>query len=191
MPLCGVRIPLLYVNPPCGGGVPKRGIRCYPMPKEAAGFMPQDEKWMRLALDAARVAAEAGEVPVGAVVVQGAQLLSVRGNAREETGDPTAHAEMLALREAAGKIGRWNLSGCTLYATLEPCPMCAGAISQAHLSRVVYGAFDAKYGACGSASDLRPLSPGTKFQGGLLHEPCAQILRDFFRLRRKDPPHIW
>lgn len=153
--------------------------------------MPQDENWMRMALDNARAAGETGEVPVGAVVVRDGELLSSCGNAREKTGDPTAHAEILALREAAQKLGSWNLTGCTLYVTLEPCPMCAGAMGQAHLSRVVYGAFDAKYGACGSAVDLRPLTPGTQFQGGLLHEPCAKALRDFFRSRRKIPPQIW
>ena len=147
----------------------------------------EDLGFMRLALDEAAAAADEGEVPIGAVVVCDGQVVSRAHNRREEDADPAAHAEFLAMEEAARALGRWRLSGCTVYVTLEPCPMCAGAILNAHLPRVVYGAKDPKSGAAGSLVDVLHL-PGC-FQpevlGGVLEEACSQALRDFFRALRQ------
>src|SRR5947207_3529268 len=112
-----------------------------------SGMTPQaDEAWMRLALDEARVAGRAGDVPVGAVIVRASEVLSRASNRTVRDSDPTGHAELIAIREAAGKLGDWRLTGCTLYVTLEPCAMCAGAIVLARLDGVVFGAFDDKAG---------------------------------------------
>ena len=117
--------------------------------------MPDREHYMSLALDLARDAAQAGEVPVGCVVVSPEGEVIGRGrNLREETGDASAHAEMLAIREACAHVGNWRLDGCTLYVTLEPCPMCAGAIINARIPTVVYGAKEALTGSCGSVLNL-------------------------------------
>ncbi len=143
---------------------------------------------MRRALAAAREAALAGEVPVGAVVARGDEILAVAANERESSADPTAHAELLALRRAAARLSSWRLAGCTLYATLEPCPMCAGAAHAARISRLVYAAPDPKAGAAGTLYDLPADSrlnhtfPVTR---GLLKEDSADLLRAFFRERRK------
>lgn len=143
---------------------------------------------MRQALDAAREAALAGEVPVGAVVARGGEVLAVAANERESSADPTAHAELLALRRAAARLGSWRLAGCTLYATLEPCPMCAGAAHAARISRLVYAAPDPKAGAAGTLYDLPAdsrLNHTFPVTQGLLRDESAALLRAFFKERRK------
>jgi len=146
-----------------------------------------DARWMRLALAQARAAGEAGEVPVGAVVVRGGEVIATGRNAPIAGHDPTAHAEIAALRAAAAHLGNYRLDGCTLYVTLEPCAMCSGAMLHARLPRVVYGAADAKTGAAGSVVDLfaEPrLNHHTQVQRGVLAEECGALLSDFFRQRR-------
>ncbi len=148
-----------------------------------------DRAAMREALDEARAALATDDVPVGAVVLDEAGVVIGRGrNAREAEGDPTAHAEVLALRDAAARHGGWNLEGCTLVVTLEPCVMCAGAILSARASRVVFGAYDDKAGAAGGALDLLrerrlPLRVA-EVVGGVLEEECASLLTAFFADRR-------
>lgn len=142
---------------------------------------------MRRALLAAREAADRGEVPVGAVVAMGDEVLSVAANEREATGDPTAHAELLAIRRAAASLGTWRLTGCTLYATLEPCPMCAGAAHAARIGRLVYAAPDPKAGFAGTLHDLphdTRLNHTYPVESGLMRAEAADLLRDFFRKRR-------
>ncbi len=158
---------------------------------EATEHTPKsaDERWMRRALDEALAAAEAGEVPVGAVVVSGDQVVAVDRNRREELQDPVAHAEILALQQAARRIGHWRLEGCTLYVTLEPCPMCAGAAVNGRLSRLVYGARDPKAGAVESLfaipTDQR-LNHRPAVTGGILARECGEVLSRFFQdLRRR------
>lgn len=149
-----------------------------------------DLAMMRRALLAAEHAAEKGEVPVGAVVARGGEVLAVAANEREATGDPTAHAELLAIRRASEASGGWRLTGCTLYATLEPCPMCAGAAHAARLSRLVYAAPDPKAGYAGTLhntpADTR-LNHTIAVEGGLLEAEAAALLRDFFKNRRRKP----
>lgn len=143
---------------------------------------------MRLALAEATLALRTDDVPVGAVVLgPDGQLLAAGHNDREGSGDPTAHAEVLALRAAAAAVGEWRLTGCTLVVTLEPCAMCAGAIVLSRVSRVVYGADDPKAGAAGSLFDLlrdRRLNSRPEVVRGVLEAECAQVLRDFFGSRR-------
>ena len=142
---------------------------------------------MRLALEEARRCARHGDVPVGAVVVRGASSLARGGNERELTQDPTAHAEVIALRGAAQELRSWHLEGCTLYVTLEPCAMCTGAAVLARLDRVVFGATDPKAGFAGSLGDLLQdprLNHRTELDGGVLADECAAVLREFFRERR-------
>ena len=146
------------------------------------------EHWMRLALEEARLAAEAGEVPVGAVLVRGDELICRTHNRREALHDPTAHAEILCLREGARLLGDWRLRECALYVTLEPCPMCAGAMVMSQLGQCVFGADDPRQGCCGSVYDLpgdAALGGLTRWQSGLLAEECAAMMTDFFRTRRK------
>jgi tRNA(adenine34) deaminase len=147
-----------------------------------------DEALMRLALDEARSSIDAGDVPVGAVIARGDEVLAAAGNARERLGDPTAHAEMLVLRDAARRTGSWRLEGCTLVVTLEPCAMCAGAIVLARLDRVVFGAADPKAGFAGSLGDLLRdprLNHRVELTSGVLADECGAMLRDFFRSRRE------
>ncbi len=142
---------------------------------------------MRQALALARQAAEAGEVPVGAVLVHRGEVVATGHNAPIGSHDPTAHAEIRALREAAGRLGNYRLEDCELYVTLEPCPMCAGALLHARLKRVVYGAADPKTGAAGSVLDLfaeRRLNHQTTVQGGVLGAECGELLQDFFQRKR-------
>lgn len=142
---------------------------------------------MRLALEAAAEAGEAGDVPVGAVVVAGGAVVARAGNRREAAADPTAHAEVLALREAAGAMGTWRLTDAVLYVTLEPCPMCAGALVAARLGRVVFGAADPKAGACGSLYNLCAdprLNHELPVSAGVLAEECAAQLSRWFARRR-------
>jgi tRNA(adenine34) deaminase len=146
--------------------------------------MKEDELYMALALEQAREAAEAGEVPIGAVLVCDGAVVAHARNARESAADPTAHAEMIAIREAAWRLGRWRLSGCTLYVTLEPCPMCAGALVNARIDRLVFGAADPKAGATGTLYDLSSdarLNHSFEVTGGVLADECGQILKEFFQ----------
>jgi tRNA(adenine34) deaminase len=146
-----------------------------------------DEDFMRVALDLARQAAEQDEVPVGAVVVHDGEILGRGYNAPIGTSDPTAHAELVAMRNAASTLKNYRLAGCTLYVTLEPCAMCAGAIQHARIARVVFGARDAKTGACGSVIDLfaEPrLNHHATVESGVLADECAQVLQWFFARRR-------
>ena len=142
---------------------------------------------MTLALDEARKAGDRGEVPVGAVLVQDGGVVAMRGNERELRHDPTAHAEMLVLRDAAAILGGWRVLDATLYVTLEPCPMCAGALVQARVARLVYGARDPKAGAAGSVVDLTghgALNHRLGVRGGLLAEESGRMMKGFFANRR-------
>ena len=145
------------------------------------------EIWMRRALRLAQQAAEEGEVPVGALVLQGDRVIAEAWNQREQLRDPTAHAEMIAITQAAEAAGTWRLEGCTLYVTLEPCPMCAGAIVQARIPTVVFGATDPKAGAVVSLYRLlqdERLNHRCDVVGGILAEPCGRILTEFFQRQR-------
>ena len=147
----------------------------------------QHERWMRLAIEEAHIAASEDEVPVGAVVVAGGRVIASGHNQREQLQDPTAHAEMIALTQAASSLGSWRLEGCLLYVTLEPCPMCAGGILQARVPGVVWGAADPKAGAVQSLYTLfedRRLNHRVEHLGGVLAEECGQLLSDFFRRKR-------
>ena len=159
------------------------------MPTELGSHRERDLAMMRRALLAAEQAAEKGEVPVGAVVARGDEVLATAANERESLQDPTAHAELLALQRAAEKIGSWRLMGCTLYSTLEPCPMCAGAAHAARISRLVYAAPDHKAGYAGTLHDIPSdsrLNHTFLTEGGLLEAEAAEILRKFFKTRRKN-----
>jgi tRNA(adenine34) deaminase len=155
--------------------------------RAGADFSTADERFMRLALTEARAATEHGDTPVGAVVVRDGEVIATGRNERELRGDPTAHAETIALREAARAVGNWRVLDATLYVTLEPCAMCAGAIVLARVPRVVFGAFDPKAGAAGSVLNIlaqpelnhRPL-----VRSGLLADESGALLRAFFAARR-------
>ncbi|MFM2342004.1 MAG: tRNA adenosine(34) deaminase TadA [Pseudomonadota bacterium] len=152
-------------------------------------FTPADERAMRLALDQALNAALIGEVPVGAVILRDGQLIATGYNRPITTHDPSAHAEMVALRHAAELLENYRLPDCELFVTLEPCAMCAMALMHARLKRVVFGAWDPKTGSAGSVIDLfaQPqLNHHTAVQGGLLAEPCGDLLREFFARRRAE-----
>ena len=143
--------------------------------------------YMQLALEEAHQAAQEGEIPVGAVIVKDGEVIARAHNRRENDHDPTAHAEMLAMREAARILGDWRLRGCTLYVTLEPCPMCAGAMVMSQLTGCVFGAADDKQGCCGSVYDLPgdpALAGQTKWQAGVMAEACGEMMRSFFAKRR-------
>ena len=146
--------------------------------------MDEDTLYMSLALDEARAAGAEGEAPVGAVVVCEGAVVARARNARESAADPTAHAELIAIREAAERLGRWRLSDCTLYVTLEPCPMCAGALVNARIDRVVFGASDPKAGAVGTLMDLSSderLNHRFAVTRGVLDGECSAVLTEFFR----------
>lgn len=154
----------------------------------ATEFDPQDLGAMRLAIDQARLAESHADVPVGAIVMLDGQVIAARHNERELTGDPTAHAEVLAIRDAAEAIGLWRLDGCTLYVTLEPCAMCAGALVNARVPRVVYGATDPKAGAGGSLMNVLAdprLNHRCDVTSGVLDDECGAMLKSFFASRRK------
>jgi tRNA(adenine34) deaminase len=146
------------------------------------------DNWMREAITEARAATQEDDVPVGALVIDAAGAIVGRGhNVREAAGDPTGHAEMVALRAAAATTGQWRLDGCTLVVTLEPCTMCAGAVVLARVARVVFGADDPKAGAVGSLWDVvrdRRLNHRPEVVAGVLAAECADLLTDFFRSRR-------
>ena len=149
--------------------------------------MEKDEQFMARALVLASEAASRGEVPVGALLVLHDQVIAEAYNLRETLKDATAHAEMILIRTAGELLGGWRLSGCTLYVTLEPCPMCAGAMVQARLDRLVYGAADPKGGAAGTLYDLvrdERLNHRLAVTAGVLEAECALLLQDFFRQRR-------
>jgi len=153
----------------------------------ASHFFPRDEYFMRLALREAERAMEHDDVPIGAVVVHDGEVLATGRNEREERQDPTAHAEVLALRAAAEKLGSWRVLDSVLYVTLEPCAMCAGAIVLARVPRVVFGAWDPKAGAAGSVLDILAeprLNHRPEVSGGLLAEECGALLSSFFAGRR-------
>jgi tRNA(adenine34) deaminase len=146
-----------------------------------------DIRWMKEALKEAEIAYALGEVPIGAVLVEDDQILASAHNLRETRHDPTAHAEVLALRLGAERKEHWRLTGTTLYVTLEPCPMCAGALINARIGRLVFGAFDPKAGAAGSLMDLlrdERLNHRLPVCGGVLAEECGGLLRKFFAERR-------
>jgi tRNA(adenine34) deaminase len=149
-----------------------------------------DLAMMSHALKMAREAQERGEIPVGAVVARSGEIISAASNERETTGDPTAHAELLAIRRASACLGFWRLTGCTIYVTLEPCPMCAGAVHAARIFRLVYAAPDPKAGSAGTLYDI-PSDPRLNHtlpvERGPLEEESAELLRHFFRERRKNP----
>jgi tRNA(adenine34) deaminase len=148
---------------------------------------PEDERVMRLALAEARTCLDHGDVPIGAVVTKGGEVLAAAGNRRERESDPTAHAEILAVRSAAAALGSWRLEGCTLTVTLEPCAMCAGAAVLSRLDRVVFGAVDPKAGFAGSLGNLLQdprLNHEVVVDGGVLADECGELLRSFFRERR-------
>jgi len=150
-----------------------------------------DERFMRLALELATRAGAEGEVPVGAVVVRQGEVIGRGANAREATGDPTGHAEVLALREAAAAQGSWRLADATLYVTLEPCPMCAGALVAARIARLVFGAADPKAGACGSLYNLCAdprLNHELAVVRGVLAQEAALVLSAWFGTKRASSP---
>ena len=150
-------------------------------------FFPRDEYYMRLALREATRATEHDDIPVGAVIVRDGEVIGLGHNEREVRADPTAHAEMMALREAAQVLGSWRVLDSVLYVTLEPCAMCAGAIVLARVPRVVFGTADPKAGAAGSVLDVlgeQRLNHRPQVQSGLLAEECADLLRAFFAERR-------
>jgi tRNA(adenine34) deaminase len=147
--------------------------------------MQNNEELMRLALDVARIAPQTGDIPVGAIVINSEGVVIGRGfNEREANNDPTAHAEIVAIRSASARLQKPRLDGCTLIVTLEPCAMCAGAIAQSRISRVIYGAWDEKAGAAGSVWDVLR-DPRSIFKvevvAGILEKECAELLTEFFK----------
>lgn len=146
-----------------------------------------DITYMKRALDLARAAAEAGEIPVGAVIVKDGEIISEAHNLRHTGKMATAHAEILAIEEACRKLGTWRLSGCTLYVTLEPCPMCAGALINCRIDRVVYGVKDAKAGCLGSVIDFNsyPFNHAFETVSGVCESECAALLGEFFQRARR------
>ena len=150
--------------------------------------LADDERWMEVAMTEARLAAEAGEVPVGAVIARDGELIVAAGNRTVRDQDPTAHAESIVIRAAASKLGSWRLERCVLYVTLEPCAMCAGAIVLARLPRVVFGAWDDKAGMAGSVGDLlrHPrLNHRPEVLAGIRAQECGELLTRFFQDRRQ------
>ncbi|MUK88106.1 tRNA adenosine(34) deaminase TadA [Ornithinibacillus sp. L9] len=151
-----------------------------------------DEKFMQLAIDEAKKAQIKAEVPIGAVIVYNNEVIAYGHNVREQSQETLSHAELIAIQEANEKIGSWRLEDCTLYVTLEPCPMCAGAIVQSRIKRVVFGAFDPKAGCAGSLMNLLDdprFNHQVEVTSGVLEEACGKLLTDFFRelrQRKKD-----
>jgi tRNA(adenine34) deaminase len=145
------------------------------------------EKFIEEAYKLAQSAADGGDVPVGAVVVYEGEIIGRGENRRQRTGDPSAHAEILALKQASEHLGSWNLSGCSLYVTLEPCPMCAGAVIVSRIDNVYFGAYDRELGCCGTLYNLpedERMNHRANVYGGILEEKCAKILSDFFKDKR-------
>jgi len=147
----------------------------------------ENERYMRVAIDAAKVAEENGDVPIGAVIVYNKQIIAKAYNQRAQLNDPTAHAEIIALTQAAAFLENWRLHGCTMYVTLEPCAMCAGALVLGRLDRLVYGCEDPKAGACGSLYNIvqdERLNHRLEVSGGVLADECSKLLQDFFKEKR-------
>ena len=149
-------------------------------------YLHRDEGFMRLAIEQAQLAAALGEIPVGAVVVKDGQVIGRGYNRREVDGSATAHAEVLAIEDACKALGTWRLTDCELYVTLEPCPMCAGAIINARIRRVIYGVRDEKAGCCGSVADFfaMPFNHSPLSRSGILEKECRTLLTDFFQQLR-------
>ncbi|WP_372631340.1 tRNA adenosine(34) deaminase TadA [Cohnella sp.] len=150
-------------------------------------LIEEDERWMREAIAQAKLAESLGEVPIGAVVVRDGVIVGAGYNLRERDRDPTAHAEMIAIRQSSERLQAWRLLDCTLYVTLEPCPMCAGAILQSRIERVVYGTTDPKAGCVGTLMDLLQdsrFNHASAWTSGVLQEECSALLTDFFRRLR-------
>lgn len=148
-----------------------------------------DEHFMQQALEAASIALENGDVPIGAIIIHENTIIAKGYNQREQLQDPTAHAEIIALTVAAAHLQTWRLSGCTMYVTLEPCPMCAGALVLARLDRLVFGCEDLKTGACGSLYNIirdERLNHKVKITSGILHQKCSKLLQNFFQMRRNE-----
>ena len=144
---------------------------------------------MQIAISAAQIAEENGDVPIGSVIVYKNQIIGKAYNQREQLKDPTAHAEIIALTQAAAYMQTWRLNGCTMYVTLEPCPMCAGALVLSRMDRLVYGCNDPKAGACGSLYDIvrdERLNHRLKVTSGVLMDECSRLLQDFFQKKRID-----
>ncbi len=150
-------------------------------------MLENDKKFMERAIELAKRAAELGEVPIGALVVKNGEIISEAYNLRETEKLATAHAEIAAIEAACRALGGWRLFGCTLYVTLEPCPMCAGAIVNSRIDRVVYGAPDRRFGACGSLFNMNsyPLNHAFEIESGVCEEECSALLSDFFAELRK------
>ncbi len=149
----------------------------------------EDERYMKLAVEQAGVAEENGDVPIGAVIVREGQIIGRAYNQREQLQDPTAHAEIIALTQAAAALENWHLDGCTMYVTLEPCPMCAGALVLARMKRLVYGCSDPKAGACGSLYNIvqdERLNHRVEVTSGVLEAECSELLQKFFAERRSE-----
>ena len=159
------------------------------MQQSILSYQQRDAHWMHQALLEAKKAAALGEIPVGAVIVRDEQVIARAHNRRELDQDAMAHAEVLCIQQACRVLNSWRLSGCTLYVTLEPCPMCSGAIINSRLDRVVYGAKDDKAGCAGSVADLfvMPFNHTPVIRSGILEEECAAVLSDFFETLRKKP----
>jgi tRNA(adenine34) deaminase len=147
----------------------------------------EDQRFMRLAIEQAKIAEENGDVPIGAVIVYENQIIGKAYNQREQLKDPTAHAEIIALTQAAAFLESWRLNGCIMYVTLEPCPMCAGALVLARMDRLVYGCDDPKAGACKSLYNIiqdERLNHQLEVVSGVLADECSRLLQDFFEQRR-------
>ena len=147
------------------------------------------EEYMQEALKEAKAAAAEGEVPIGAVIVRGGEIIARAHNRTEQAKDPTAHAEILAIREAAARLGGWRLPGCSMYVTVEPCSMCAGAIVWSRIERLYIGAMDPKAGACGSLYNIpcdSRLNHNVEIETGLMSEECSRLMKDFFRKLRTE-----
>ena len=149
--------------------------------------LEDDKRYMKMAIEQAKIAEENGDVPIGAVIVYKNQIIGKAYNQREQLKDPTAHAEIIALTQAAAFLESWRLNGCTMYVTLEPCPMCAGALVLGRLDRLVYGCDDPKTGACKSLYNIvqdERLNHRLEVTSGVLAEDCSKMLQDFFQRRR-------
>ncbi len=149
----------------------------------------ENERLMRLAIEQAKIAEENGDVPIGAVIVYQEQIIGKAYNQRQQLQDPTAHAEIIALTQAAAFMENWHLNGCTMYVTLEPCPMCAGALVLSRMDRLCYGCSDPKSGACGSLYNIvqdQRLNHRVEVTSGVMEEQCRQQLQEFFGRRRQE-----
>jgi tRNA(adenine34) deaminase len=153
----------------------------------------QDERYMQMAVEQARIAEENGDVPIGAIIVGESKIIGKAYNQREQLQDPTAHAEIIALTQAAAALENWHLNGCTIYVTLEPCSMCAGALVLSRMDRLVYGCDDPKAGACKSLYNIvqdERLNHRLEVTSGVLAEDCSRILQEFFAQRRAENKSI-